>query len=86
MTFIINKAIIFNNLKESVDMLPRVFISFDYDNNEPDKILFAGQAKNSHTPFDIADWSSKIALPESQWENIIRGKIDKCHFNDSSGR
>jgi hypothetical protein len=26
---------------------PRVFISFDFDNNKADKDFFAGQAKNS---------------------------------------
>ena len=26
---------------------PRAFISFDFDNNETEKKLFAGQAKNS---------------------------------------
>mgnify|MGYP003396036294 FL=1 len=48
---------------------PRVFISFDFDHNETEKYLFAGQAKNSKTPFNIEDWSSKSHLPQSQWEN-----------------
>lgn len=59
---------------------PRAFISFDFDNNESDKNLFAGQAKNSKTPFDIADWSSKSSLPQSQWEALIKAKINKTNM------
>ena len=53
---------------------PRAFISFDFDNNETEKKLFAGQAKNSKTPFNIEDWSSKSSLPQSQWEKLIEKK------------
>lgn len=59
---------------------PRAFVSFDFDNNSELKILFSGQMKNSRTPFDIEDWSSKTQLPQSQWESIIRTKINKCHM------
>jgi hypothetical protein len=58
---------------------PRVFISFDFDHNENEKNLFAGQAKNSRTPFNIEDWSSKTSLPQSQWEKLIKDKINKCN-------
>lgn len=59
---------------------PRAFISFDFDNNENEKNLFTGQAKNSRTPFNIHDWSSKTNLPQSQWEKLISEKINKCHL------
>lgn len=59
---------------------PRSFISFDYDHNETSKNLFVGQAKNSKTPFSIEDWSSKSSLPQSQWEAIVKDKINKCHI------
>ncbi len=59
---------------------PRAFISFDYDNNSGEKLYFAGQAKNSRTPFNIADWSSKTHLPQKEWEDLIKAKINKCHF------
>lgn len=59
---------------------PRVFISFDFDNNSIEKLLFAGQAKNSKTPFDIEDWSSKSSLPQSEWEKLISDKINKCNI------
>lgn len=59
---------------------PRAFISFDYDHNENEKILFSGQAKLSKTPFNIEDWSSKSSLPQSQWEKLIEEKINKCNM------
>lgn len=59
---------------------PRAFISFDYDNNSGEKLYFAGQAKNSRTPFNIEDWSSKTHLPQKEWENLINAKINKCNF------
>lgn len=59
---------------------PRAFISFDFDHNETEKILFAGQSKNSKTPFSIQDWSAKSAMPQSQWEAIVKEKINKCNM------
>ena len=59
---------------------PRAFISFDFDNNSGEKLYFAGQAKNSKTPFNIEDWSSKTALPQKEWEALIEEKINKCNF------
>jgi hypothetical protein len=59
---------------------PRAFISFDFDNNSTEKMLFAGQAKNSRTPFNIEDWSSKTSLPQKQWEALIEEKINKCNM------
>jgi len=59
---------------------PRAFISFDFDHNETEKNLFVGQAKNSKTPFSIEDWSSKSSLPQTQWEKLIKEKINKCNM------
>ena len=59
---------------------PRAYVSYDYDNNETEKLLFAGQAKNSKTPFSIQDWSQKSTLPESQWETYAKDKINKCNM------
>jgi hypothetical protein len=59
---------------------PRTFISFDYDHNNIDKNLFAGQAKHSKSPFNISDWSSKNELPQKQWEKLIDEKINKCNI------
>lgn len=59
---------------------PRAFISFDFDNDEIPKLLFAGQVKNSKTPFDAEDWSSKAALPQAEWEKQIKAKINMCNL------
>lgn len=59
---------------------PRVFISFDFDNNETEKHLFVGQVKNSKTPFNIEDWSSKASLPQAQWERLIEDKINRSNM------
>jgi hypothetical protein len=60
---------------------PRAFLSFDFDNNEASRNLFAGQAKkDSPTPFVLEDWSSKTALSEAEWEKFIAAKVANCHM------
>ena len=59
---------------------PRVFISFDFDNNKIEKDFFVGQSKNSRTPFTIQDWSSKKHLPQKEWEDLINSKINMCNI------
>jgi hypothetical protein len=59
---------------------PRAFLSFDFDHNEAHKTLFAGQAKNSKTPFSIQDWSAKSAMTQSEWEAIVEEKVNKCNM------
>lgn len=59
---------------------PRAFISFDFDHNETEKNLFVGQAKNSKTPFSIQDWSAKSAMAQSQWEAVVKDKINKSNI------
>lgn len=54
-------------------MAKRAFISFDYDNDARLKDLLVGQAKNSDTPFEIADWSIKTASPT--WKAEARRRI-----------
>ena len=54
-------------------MSTRAFISFDYDNDARLKDLLVGQAKNSDTPFEIADWSIKTASPT--WKVEARRRI-----------
>jgi hypothetical protein len=54
----------------------RAFISFDFDHNQTEKMLFAGQAKtDSPTPFTVHDWSSKSSLPKGEWEKLIKAKM-----------
>jgi len=59
---------------------PRTFISFDFDHDETEKNLFVGQSKNSRTPFSIEDWSAKSSMAQSKWEEIVKGKINKCNI------
>jgi CHASE2 domain-containing sensor protein len=59
---------------------PRALISFDFDHNVTEKNLFVGQSRNSKTPFSIQDWSAKSSMPQSQWEAIIKDKINKCNM------
>jgi hypothetical protein len=59
---------------------PRAFISFDFDNDSDQRVLFSGQMKNSRTPFNIEDWSSKTVLPEKQWQALIEAKVKKCNM------
>jgi hypothetical protein len=58
----------------------RAFISFDFDHNEAERNLFVGQAKNSKSPFSIQDWSAKEKMPQSQWEAMVKDKINKCNM------
>lgn len=51
----------------------RVYISFDYDHDQDCKNLLVGQAKNPDTPFEIADWSIKVASPG--WKDEARRRI-----------
>ena len=59
---------------------PRAFISFDVDHNSNEKILFAGQASHSKTPFSQEDWSAKSAMPQAEWEALVKAKINKTHL------
>lgn len=59
---------------------PRAFISFDFDHNETEKNLLVGQSKNSKTPFSIQDWSAKSSMPQSEWEAIVKDKINKSNM------
>jgi hypothetical protein len=59
---------------------PRAFISFDFDNNSTERHLFIGMSKNSRTPFNIEDWSSKELLPQKQWEDLINTKVNCCNM------
>jgi hypothetical protein len=60
---------------------PRAFLSFDFDHNERERNLFAGQAKrDSPTPFTAADWSSRSSLPQGTWEAQMRTRINQTHM------
>ncbi|AMW35743.1 hypothetical protein HEQ62_10365 [Haematospirillum jordaniae] len=52
----------------------RVFVSFDYDNDNELKELLVGQAKNPDTPFELADWSIKEHLT-GDWKDKAKKRI-----------
>jgi antiphage defense system Thoeris ThsB-like protein len=53
----------------------RVFISFDYDHDEGAKIMLAGQAKHSDSPFDFTDASVKEHLT-GDWKEKVRRRMN----------
>src|SRR4051812_42270851 len=52
----------------------KVFISFDYDHDEPLKEFLVGQSKHEDSPFELADWSIKEAISED-WKKKARTRI-----------
>ena len=58
-------------------MKQRVFISFDYDNDNDLKNLLVGQAKNTDSPFEIFDMSIKKPI-EGNWKVNARRRIKGC--------
>jgi nucleoside 2-deoxyribosyltransferase len=60
------------------DQKPKVFVSFDYDNDKKLRDFIVGQAKLPDSPFEIADWSMKEAAPERDWEEKAEARIKRC--------
>ena len=58
----------------------RVFVSYDFDNDQQLKVLLIGQSKNSRTNFELADWSLKEAAPQANWEKEARARIKRSHM------
>ncbi len=56
--------------------LTRVFVSFDYDNDNDLKTLLIGQSKHPDSPFAISDWS--IREPSADWKDKARRRIRAC--------
>ena len=54
---------------------PRVFISFDIDNDLDAKTMLAGQAKHDDSPFDFKDASVKDRLP-GDWKEKVKRRMD----------
>ncbi|MEO3930976.1 hypothetical protein ABGB07_45120 [Micromonosporaceae bacterium B7E4] len=54
-------------------MAKRAFVSFDYDNDATLKDFLIGQARHSDSPFEIHDWSIKVA--SADWEQKARMRI-----------
>ena len=56
----------------------KVFISFDFDNDQFLRDSLVGQCKNNGTPFDMEDWSVKEPWNQSEWKEKCLSKIRKC--------
>lgn len=56
----------------------RVFVSFDFDNDEILKTFILGQSRHPDSPFEVADLSLKEAQPEWDWEAKARAAISRA--------
>ncbi len=54
--------------------MKRAFISFDFDHDAELRDALIGQAKNSESPFRIADWSVREPF-ETNWKSKVRRRI-----------
>lgn len=52
----------------------RVFICFDYDNDEVLKTFLVGQARLPDSPFELSDWSIKEHI-DGNWQEKARTRI-----------
>lgn len=56
---------------------PKVFISFDFDNDSDLRDFLVGQAKHPESPFEIENWSLKEPLT-GDWKEKIKTRIRRC--------
>ena len=56
--------------------MQRVFISFDYDNDEDLKNALVGQTKYPNSPFEMADWSVKEPL-SGNWQAKVAERMKR---------
>lgn len=55
----------------------RVFVSFDFDNDQSLKHLIVGQTRHPGLEFNVIDHSLKEAAPEKDWEDKARRAIER---------
>lgn len=56
----------------------RVFVSFDFDNDQKLKNFILAQAKNADSPFEIENWSLNEPAPERTWKEKARQRIARA--------
>ena len=56
----------------------RVFVSFDFDDDQALKTFIIGQAKHPDSPFEVTDGSLKEAQPPREWEAKARAAINRA--------
>ncbi len=57
--------------------IKRVFVSFDFDNEQTLKEFIIEQAKNADSPFEVIDHSLKEAAPENDWLEKAKAAINR---------
>lgn len=57
-------------------MAVEVFVSYDYDNDARMKDLLIGQSRLPDSPFEVADWSIKVA--SAGWREEARRRIARA--------
>jgi hypothetical protein len=63
-------------MEESVSQT-KLFVSFDFDNDQTLRDLIIGQAKLPDSPFEVQDYSLQEAAPEKEWEAKARTAISR---------
>jgi hypothetical protein len=56
----------------------RVFVSFDFDEDQKLKTFILAQAKNADSPFDIENWSLNEPAPQRTWQQKARERIARA--------
>lgn len=56
----------------------RVFVSFDFDNDQKLKTFILAQAKNSDSPFEIENWSLNEPAPQKTWKEKATKRIARA--------
>ena len=69
-----------NIFKEQEMAKKRVFVSFDFDNDQTLKHFIVGQSRLADSPFEIVDFSLIEAAPERTWEDKARTAIKKSEI------
>lgn len=56
----------------------RVFVSFDFDNDQKLKTFVLAQAKNPDSPFEVENWSLNEPAPQKTWKERAAKRIARC--------
>ena len=64
-------------VRESFSSKKKVFVSFDFENDQALKHFVVGQAKHPKHGFEIVDYSLKEAAPERKWKQRAMAAIKR---------
>ena len=57
---------------------PLAFISYDYSQNEADRVRFVTEAATCSQPFKVEHWSVKGMAPREDWQKMVHHRIGRC--------